>query len=1093
MSVTRIENIDLDHRGMLTAIFGMNNASEVFITKDMRIHNMREILYLYLKEQGYIPVFYDDKAFSYEEWPLLRLFSFTPRPKDQPVPPRRDFFTGKGPMARTRATSEHNAQQHEATESHHDSIHVESEGNQRRFIVNQSEAFFTTVHNYVKGHNGDKLAIVLVMPETFEMDMAAQVKWNDLKSNFDRNRLGLRVINLYNVSPEQFVKEFQASDSVFNAPILDDFPQPQEEGAEIKPKGRPKTVYYLGAPERDEISSMLNRRRLLANGGLSNIFHKTSWDDIVLRLWQKAASNEENTPHLISEYLKYDDMDATIDGINTTKAIDKLNSLEGIDNIRDQFALYRQALARHRAGNGSGRFRPHMALMGSPGTGKTTVARLFGDILREDGLLPKGQFIKVTAGDLIAGYVGQTRIKTAKICEQARGGVLFLDEAYGLMSGNNDHGDADFGKEAIEVLIQFMEDNDDSLVILAGYTNEINDLIDNGNQGFRRRFNDLGLFEFHDYSAEVLYNIAHNMIRVPATDAFFNALRGIIRYKWAYRNKKFGNVGEIENLVNLIESQYLSFKTTEPLDVRHLPHELRILVDETMLDSDTLLAELKDIIGQEGVKELITELFDNVLADRIMLQNIEGFTPKMPKLNFIFKGNPGTGKTTIARIIGEILQRLGIFPPTKGKVVTERSGNDLLQYSPADMKALFEANIGKMLFVDEAYLLLQSPRVVGDIIQNIELAEFKNKISVVLAGYPQEIQQLIESNPGFARRFQEIQFTDYTNEQLYEILCRKVAQTPNITMDTESCRKAGMRYFSTLERGRNFGNAGEAENLLDRLIKNLKRRYVRASAEQRANKDFAERILPCDFPGYEQVVSHAASDSLSNPSENPGKTAEVKLDREIDCALENDSDRVRNGSDIYASVGLIENGNSMGTGFIISIKNRYIMTASHVVEYNRKFTFTLNMGNGIHRSSLNLLWNNPTHDLAILQADSLPSDAKFFALDSRTPRDPGSALRIVAFPHGLEVSNKAILTSGAIANYENNLSIVNENGSRRKFNAIRTEAQATHGSSGGPVVFADSMAVMGVLHGGINKDGFFMNVASDISQLLEEAALRIRF
>lgn len=1105
MATRRIEAIDITKRQLFTAIYGQNSSSEVFITSDMRIHNLREALYIYLKQQGYITVFYDDKAFSYEETPLITFFNFTTRqPDSNPQPLKRDFFRGKGPMSRTRNMNSVSNGQHNqnANESHHDSIVVEASGNQRRFVVHQEEGFFKNVFSFAHRNPQSKLAVVFVSPTTlkFEDEQRRVIinQWNELHQDFVRNNLALRIITLYDYeSPRRFSDSFNsASDELFlldpfKSLVLNDIGDVDGDisGKSNTRRDHANTVFFLGTPERDEINNLLQRRRILESEGLPHLFGKVKWDHVVLRLWQGEKYNDKDLS-LIKDLLKCEGLDEVIDKMDTIKSIDRLNALEGIDNIKEQFALYRKALITHRRGEGSGRFRPHMALMGSPGTGKTTVARLFGDILREDGLLPKGHFVKVSTDELIGQYVGETRPKTRAVCERARGGVLFIDEAYGLMTGSNSHGDVDYGKEAIEVLIQFMEDNDDSLVILAGYTDEINNLIDEGNAGFRRRFNELGFFYFRDYSPEVLYNISSKMIKVPVSDDFRKALKGIIRYKWAYRNKKFGNVGDMENLVNLITSHYKSLNTEAPLDVRHLPEDLRLLVDESALNADILLSDLNGILGQENVKSIVGKLFKKVVADRIKLRNMNDYMPSMPKLNFLFTGNPGTGKTTVARIIGKIFQRLGIFPPTKGDVITEITGNDLLPYSPAQIKKLFEDNIGKVLFIDEAYQLKESSRVVADIVANLTNEDFKNKLCVIMAGYPNDMQQLVNTNSGMSRRFQEVQFTDYTDEQLYEILNSMVASKPHTIMDTDQCREVGISYFATIPRDRNFGNAGLAENLLNILCENRDARFVDASQSEQQDPEFAQRILPNDFPNYMQSNFNQGS-TMNHPEDTNTSHNAIRHIDQIDCRLDNSDRQVKDGSDIYSSVGLIESGQSSGTAFVISIANRYIMTASHVVEGHSMFSFTLNMENAVHSANAHLLWNNPEHDFAILEVDSLPKDAKQFGFDTTTPRHPATPLRIIAFPLGTQVSNKAVLTSGAISNYEKKLSIRNEAGQMRRFDAIRTEAQATHGSSGGPVVLADSMQVVGVLHGGMNEGGFFMNIASDINQLFDEPTLQI--
>ncbi len=171
----------------------------------------------------------------------------------------------------------------------------------------------------------------------------------------------------------------------------------------------------------------------------------------------------------------------------------------------------------------------HMRFVGAPGTGKTTVARIIGQIFREEGILRKGAFLEYSARALCAEYVGQTAVRTASICRDAYGSVLFLDEAYALYDGTRQSND--YGKEALTTLISEMENHrDDMLVIMAGYTDDMQTLMD-GNAGLRSRMP--FMIEFPNYTRRQLYEIFMLMVRKhfeyePGLDAeaerFFNSL-----------------------------------------------------------------------------------------------------------------------------------------------------------------------------------------------------------------------------------------------------------------------------------------------------------------------------------------------------------------------------------------------------------------------------------------------------------------------------------------------------------------------------------------------------------------------------------------
>ena len=188
----------------------------------------------------------------------------------------------------------------------------------------------------------------------------------------------------------------------------------------------------------------------------------------------------------------------------------------------------------------------HLVFMGNPGTGKTTVARLLAKIYHAIGVLSKGQLVEVDRSGLVAGFVGQTAIKTNEVIQKALGGVLFIDEAYALTNQDSPN---DFGREAVETLLKGMEDNRANLiVIVAGYTELMGDFI-HSNPGLESRFNKY--FYFEDYNGEQLMNIFRSMCQKngytldeetekAATEAF--------AVMYAERDENFGNARDVRNV-----------------------------------------------------------------------------------------------------------------------------------------------------------------------------------------------------------------------------------------------------------------------------------------------------------------------------------------------------------------------------------------------------------------------------------------------------------------------------------------------------------------------------------------------------------------
>lgn len=192
--------------------------------------------------------------------------------------------------------------------------------------------------------------------------------------------------------------------------------------------------------------------------------------------------------------------------------LDELDALIGLEKVKSKvqdLIVYQKVQKLRREKNfHSSKNTLHLAFTGNPGTGKTTVARIVGRIYKKIGLLSKGHFVEVSRTDLIAGYQGQTALKVKKVIEQAKGGVLFIDEAYSITE--NDHSDS-YGRECLTELTKALEDyRDDLIVIVAGYTEPMNKFFES-NPGLKSRFNTF--VEFDDYSSVELDNILLSMCK----------------------------------------------------------------------------------------------------------------------------------------------------------------------------------------------------------------------------------------------------------------------------------------------------------------------------------------------------------------------------------------------------------------------------------------------------------------------------------------------------------------------------------------------------------------------------------------------------
>lgn len=270
--------------------------------------------------------------------------------------------------------------------------------------------------------------------------------------------------------------------------------------------------------------------------------------------------------------------------------------------------------------------------------------------------------------------------------------------------------------------------------------------------------------------------------------------------------------------------------------------QIKLSKEEIQSNLELSIQELDAILGQEEARSIITDLFHCIATHQIQSLDKEDIGSIGP-LNFIITGNPGTGKTYIAGILGKGLHNLGIL------ATDELVSLNICDLVNADIARIFDENKGKVLLIDEAFALADYPQELSDILNLMSTSDYDRPI-VVFAGHEDEMQKLMDSNSGIQRRTRSINLRDFTNEELYEILIRKVETESKLSIDAETCREIGIAYFASIKRTPYFGNAQESAILLNRLVREQNLRFINTHKGASTDMDSIDRILPRDFPQF---------------------------------------------------------------------------------------------------------------------------------------------------------------------------------------------------------------------------------------------------
>ena len=756
------------------------------------------------------------------------------------------------------------------------------------------------VRNYGKTrlHGGEKNAAI-ILEEIREMMADVKTRTAIVINNMPVFIKDLQLGKIENAGTDLLTAESERLSADNKNLMLCIFPDnymPDEEGGEI-------SRICVCAPNAAELRNLLLYFRV--NKGLR--FRLSRLDALGLALRQAmAAANCAGT----GQMLRIGDLYRSLESFGTEKefteddcyaicgvskpscAREQLEQLIGMQSVKDIIASYGEKdkpqesvypyLTSSRIREDRERKQRnqliHFALTGNPGTGKTTVANLIGQVFFEMGILSHGKTKKVTRTDLVGEYIGQTAVKTQKAIDEAVGGVLFIDEAYTLKR-EKDSG-RDFGQEAIDVIMEQMSSRTDLVVIAAGYPDKMQLFLDS-NPGLRSRFT---LLHIDDYTpAEMEKIVAFHARKNGAvlSEEMTAALPDFCENWVNLAGKDWGNAREAEKLIAAMlrsREKDPNRKTNENgqpvLGTAYLPEELSDYLRPVSERRNEVLRQLNAMTGLGEVKATVEKLRRRMVMGDITEPG-----------HYIFTGNPGTGKTTVAGYMGKILRNMKLL--SRGHLVyytaTEIMKKVGLSGSFEDAAA--EAFDG-VLFIDEAYQLVEDnrgigSRIIASMLSFMEKPENRKRLSIIVAGYEDEMDDFIKTNPGLKSRFSEtVHFENYSAEELHEILLRRLDQE-GIVPDEDYKSKmlnALTKHVELHGKERNFGNARFIrENVFQGSLDARNRRLI-AEFGDNVPADRKNLLTGADIPDF---LSRFAKVPVKKKETAAEKTAMEEIERLI--------------------------------------------------------------------------------------------------------------------------------------------------------------------------------------------------------------------
>ncbi len=523
----------------------------------------------------------------------------------------------------------------------------------------------------------------------------------------------------------------------------------------------------------------------------------------------------------------------------------------GMEEVREQLNQIYSSIENDKIrGSESEKKSYNFVITGNPGTGKTVVSRLIGEILHKIGVIKSDEMIEADRSTLVSEYESMTSKLVKEVLDDVRdkGCLLFIDEAYSLYKPDT-HGD--HGQEAIDTLLKDMEDHrGEYSVIIAGYKKQIEEMLENANPGFKSRFR----YKIHinDYSVDEMISAARIMLEKDGlfmTKSAESALRDSIEREKV--GDTFGNIRTVRELIASAKERMdsrLNKTRSEGTEIEYEDYFLLMPSDfgseyvylnngEDKPDNSNRIEEslekLNSLTGLASAKTQVNGIINSIKVKKEMERR--GLpSGNLGTLHMLFLGNAGTGKTTVARIIGDIYKDMGILK--RGNFV-ECSASDLLgKYlgqSADNVRKKIQEALGGILFIDEAYILGRDSST--GISYNIEaldalIADVENHrddLVVILAGYSDAMEEFLSRNQGLTSRFpNRVIFEDYSDDELM-VIAKAFITNNNMFLSAEDEEPLKNLILATKKSMPDFGNARGVRNIIEKIMVAQKNRIAR--------------------------------------------------------------------------------------------------------------------------------------------------------------------------------------------------------------------------------------------------------------------------